>query len=181
MLSEVLKQYLNNYHSNSDKNSILLLLVKLRENLEWETVIDDETISKLTRDGIIARDYITSKFILKIPVYNTDNESFEQSIKIVEDFEDRINQYRYLFKNYRIGNMGNKRNCIELLHRFLVSNNYTFDDVLTAAQYYVQNTDPQFIMNAENFIYKMTDKGWVSKLADTLEELDFDRESSNML
>lgn len=156
-------------------------MFKLREGLNWDTEFDDEVISKLTRDKIIARDYIDRSFRLLVPFYEDDDGVFEKQYNdiSVNNIEERIDEYRILFKGYRVGNMGNKRNCIEAVTRFIILNRVTFDDILHAARYYIQNTEPKFITNAENFIYKVTDKGEVSKLYDMLEELQ--SHESNLL
>lgn len=97
------------------------------------------------------------------------------------DVDERIDEYRTLFKGYRVGNMGNKQNCISMLRRFIYEHKVEFNEILHATQYYIQNTDPKYITNAENFIYKIDPKGEISKLYDILEELRLTQKESNML
>lgn len=158
----------------------------IREDLSWDYPIDDFVISKLTKDGIIQRNYINRNFVLLVPFYKNDtnvseiiDNSWEQYH--LSDVSSYIDQYRTLFKGYRVGNMGNKKICIDYMIRFMLQYKVSFEEILYAAQYYIQNTEAKYVTNAENFLYRITDKGEVSKLADIIEELRLIQSESNML
>ena len=145
-------------------------LFSIRHELNWDIPIDDEDLSSLLKDRVITRDYVKSTFKLNVPFYESDiltDIILNPSISI----DDRINEYRHLFKVARVGNMGVKANVLTLMKQFLHSHQeITFDDVLNATAYYIQNTDSTYINNAENFIYKNVNGNIVSKLETVLEE-----------
>lgn len=186
---ERLLVYLNNtFDSNIEKNHALLFLIKLAFNIDIPYPIDEAVISKLSKDNIIERDYIEPRFILKIPIFDNDVvidgrlKKADEINNIQNDVENFIDEYRSMFKGYRIGNMGNRKRCINLMVRFILDNsNYTINDIRSAVHYYIQNTEPRFITSAENFIFRITDKGEESKLYDVMEELRFMSNESNLL
>lgn len=185
MLNQKILLYLTeNLELLTHRNQCLLFLLKVRENILWEDSIEDELISKLTKDNIIGRNYIDRKFKLLVPFYDNDVVDYPDEISVnglILDVHERINEYRTLFKGYRVGNMSNKQTVIDHMIRFILSNNTPFDEVLFATSYYIQNTEPKYITSAENFIYRMTDKGEISKLWDVIEELRLSKFESNML
>jgi len=179
---------LNNcFESNIEKNHALLFLIKLANNIDWEFPIEDSIISKLTRDCIIERDYIKNKFILKVPILENGEvvsgkfKTFEELNSIEEIVKNRIDEYRTLFKGFRIGNMGNRKTCIAYIIRFILEYGYTFDEILQAAHYYINHTEMKYITSAENFIFRTTNNGEESKLYTILEELRLISQESNLL
>jgi hypothetical protein len=156
-------------------------LLQLKETLDWKVIIDDDDLNQLLRDRIITRDYIKREFILNIPFYKDDLVNFQ--IPVVENIDDKIDEYRTLFRGVRIGNMGNKQNVIGLMKKFLIENpDVTYNEIISATLYYIQNTDFQYIMNAENFIYKMDNTGkMISKLQVVLEEYKLTSKETNLL
>lgn len=186
MIAQRVRTYLSNWPSDIYKTQALITLILIKESLPWEYPIDDYVISKLTKDNIIRRNYINRNFELTVNLYESDDE--------LEDIDDNgwnkfnldnidtmIDSYRTLFKGYRVGNMGNKKNCIDYMIRFILQHKVSFEEILFATQYYIQNTEMKYITNAENFIYRVTDKGEISKLADIIEELRLVKSESNML
>lgn len=157
----------------------------IRESLNWDYPIDDYVISKLTKDNIIRRNYINRNFEINVAFYENDDKPIEIDNDWdkyqLGDIETYIDQYRTLFKGYRVGNMGNKKTCIDSMIRFMLQYKVSFNEILFATQYYIQNTEMKYITNAENFLYRITDKGEISKLADVIEELRLMQSESNML
>lgn len=173
-----------NYIDQFDhKESVLSFLISLREELNWKINIDDRDLFKLIKDRIITKDYIKQQFILLIPIYKSDEGTIDLPETTMRFIDNDIDTYRILFKGVRVGNMGNKKNCIDLMNKFLIEHpNYTVNDIIGASLYYIQNTDYQYIMNAENFIYKLDDKGnYTSKLETVLEEYILSAKESNLL
>tara|TARA_X000001382_G_scaffold130051_1_gene123709 strand:- start:136 stop:648 length:513 start_codon:yes stop_codon:yes gene_type:complete len=106
---------------------------------------------------------------LRFKVVEDINETTEVSNQR-NIIENRLEEYRQIFKNTGIrgrGIIGNRKNLIKKLNTFFKNNkNYTFDDVIKAANWHVQNTE--YIMNADNFIIK----NGLSRLLSTLEEMN---------
>lgn len=149
---------------------VLSYLFSIRHELNWDIPIDDEDLQQLLKDRVITRDYIKSSFILNVPFYENDILT-DIILDTSNNIDDRINEYRHLFKDARVGNMGNKTTVISLMKQFLHSHkNVTFDDILSATAYYIQNTDSTYVNNAENFIYKVVNGVAISKLETVLEE-----------
>lgn len=178
-MQDKLLNYLNKF---DDKESVLFFLFVTREKLDWRTNINDEDIYQLIRDGIITRDYVRQEFVLSVPFYNTDDGTININDVPVETIADRIDDYRVLFKGYRIGNMGNRKNCIDLMTRFIIEHNTTLDEIIQATLYYIENSDQNYITNAENFIYRIDERGkQISKLETVLEEYLLSNKESNLL
>lgn len=176
----IIKDILNYIETFQDRDAVLAFIINLRENLNWKVNIDDESLMKLMKDDIITRDYIKREFILLFPVYTTDERITH--IPKVNKIDDRINEFRYLFKGVRIGNMGNKQQCIDLMNEFMTKHpEITFDQIIAATIYYIQNTDFQYIMSAPNFIYKYDNNEYTSKLEVVLEEYLLSEINSNLL
>lgn len=157
-----------------------MLLILLRQKLNWH-IEEDEIISVLSRDNLIVRDYQSNSFRLNVPVYDNDEDYFNAFTNNVIAENTDIDRYRSLFKGVRVGNMGNRQNVINLINRFIYEYKVNFDEILEATMYYIQNTEMQYITNAENFIYKTTPKGEVSKLYDVIEELRLTKEHSDLI
>lgn len=162
---------------------VLGFLLSVREDLKWEVKIDDEDLFQLIKDRIISRDYIRQKFILLVPFYIYDEGEKITLEATYRTIDERIDEYRSLFKGVRVGNMGNKRNCIDMMNKFMIDHpNVSFDTIVGATIYYVENTDYNYIMGAENFIYKTDDNGrLVSKLETVVEEYVLSGENTNLL
>jgi hypothetical protein len=165
-MNETLKDYFQAL--DLDPNKVLLFLLSCRFNLNYD--IDEKTFSILVNKNIIKRDYINERTIVCIPLFVGEEGETELTFKTI-DFD--VNRYRKLFKGIRIGAMGNPNTCLENLKKFLTLNeDYSFEDVLDATQYYVENTNPQYVSNADNFIYGEDTKGnKISRLLLALEEL----------
>lgn len=154
-------------------------LLSIKHELNWDVPIDDEDLNKLLKDRVITRDYIKSSFILNVPFYENDILT-DIILDTSNNIENRVNEYRHLFKDARVGNMGVKTTVVSLLKQFLHSHkDVTFDEILAATAYYIQNTESTYVMNAENFIYKIVNGTTVSKLETVLEEYSLHK--SNLL
>lgn len=151
-------------------DSVLLFLVACK--LELQSTIGDKEFGKLIEHGVIARDYIADSKTIKVLIPIFEGEDGDKMLDISNISFD-IDIYRKLFKGIRIGSMGNKETCHSNMIRWLVNNNeYIFDDVLLAVNYYIQNTDRQYISKADNFIYADDIKGKeFSRLTMVLEDM----------
>ncbi len=151
-------------------DSVLLFLVACK--LELQCTIDDKEFGRLIQKEIIARDYISDNKTIKVLIPLFEGEDGDKMLDISNISFD-IETYRKLFKGIRLGSMGNKESCHSNMVRWLVNNpEYTFDDVLSAANYYIQNTDRQYISKADNFIYADDVKGKeFSRLSMVIEDM----------
>jgi hypothetical protein len=90
------------------------------------------------------------------------------------DVSSWIDDYRNLFKNTRPGAMGDKNACITKMQRFLSSYEYSKEDVLKAAKYYVSTCakdNYKYITNADYLISKEDAAGNITcKLLPFIEE-----------
>lgn len=166
-----------------NREQILAFLLSIREELDWKITIDDEDLYRLIKDRIISRDYIKQAFILLISFYKDDDQPNKLTELKINTIDERIDEYRILFKGPRVGNMGNRKNCIDLMNKFMIEHpSITFDDIVLASIYYAQHVDMQYMMGAENFIYKMEDNGRLSsKLETVIEEYLLSSRESNLL
>lgn len=163
MLKKGIKEYLQSLGFNDD---VLLYLIACKLDLDCN--IADDLFTKLIKNNIIERDYINEKIIVKIPLfekeedttYTFDRNSNKHLLDKVEDATKRIDEYRSKFKGIRTKSIGDKKQCIENISRWLFKNpQYDFDDILEVTDYYITNTDPQYVSNADNFIFNYDNKG----------------------
>lgn len=93
---------------------------------------------------------------------------------IIEDFNNLVNDYRYKFKNLRVGSMGNPDAVKTKLKRWMKTNpEVTRSEILKATTAYIEslNGDYRFLQRADYFIYKQNlRKEEVSRLSLFIEE-----------
>lgn len=165
-----------------NKTSIILFIIAIAYDLDPSFVlISDTDIQRLSQEGII---YRNEKGVLKL---NEDllSEDDIQSIAPKKGKEDhlfdlvsyRLHEYRDKWKGLFVGSMGTGSAVRDKIIRWLKENpTYTFDDILTATDYWVnekgkQIDDPQFLGQADYFIYKQQKDGTeVSRLSSIIEE-----------
>lgn len=158
----MLKKGIKEYLESLDLKETLLYLVACK--LEIDCNIADDLFTKLIKNNIIERDYVNEKIIVKIPIFEGDTDSRiivnEDLLKNINIIENRIDEYRSKFKGIRTKSIGDKKQCIQNLMRWMIQySHYNFDDILEATDYYIANTDPQYISNADNFIFNYDNKG----------------------
>lgn len=144
--------FLKNVIGLSDLTIAILIGIHLGLNIDPETINDDE-FTVILKNRILERDYVNSRYIVNLS--GGETETFDKLNAVTH----RIDEYRKLFRGIRPKSIGNKQLCIEKMQKFLLSTDYTFDDVITATEYYIQQADTNFIQNADNFIYSINFKG----------------------
>ena len=152
---------------------VILFLVACK--LSLDSSIADKQFGRLIENGIIARDYISDNKSVKVLIPLFEGEDGDRIINVDELIRIDIEPYRRLFKGIRLGSMGNKEQCHSNMVRWLANNSeYTFEDVLSAAQHYIQNTDKQYVSKADNFIYADDSKTGkeFSRLSMIIEDMD---------
>jgi hypothetical protein len=141
------------------REDIILYLIACRLNID--TVIDDDIFISLIKNNIIERDYINEKIIVKIPLFEDDEIEFiPNKFDNIKNISERIDEYRSKFKGIRTKSIGDKNTTVDKMTAWLLKNpNFTYEDVLEATDFYIQNTEPQYISNADNFIFNYDTKG----------------------
>lgn len=168
------KELLNYIEQFDDKDQIFLFLTNLRHDLSYNHNVSPKNLFKLIEDGVIDKDYITSSFTLLVPYYDQDVGNHIKTTSyttVVNEVTDHIDEYRNLFKGIRLGSMGNREQCINRMVDFILNHNTSLEEIIRATMYYLERENPEFIMNADNFISNT--KG--SKLAIVMEDLPKNR------
>lgn len=170
MIEKRLFDYIEQF---DDKEQVFCFLTTLRHpEFRLGYILSPSTLFKLIEDGIVSKDYITSRYSLMVSYYEDDmNVITPQYSSIAKEIRDHIDDYRSLFKGFRVGSMGNKQECINKMIDFILNHNTTLEQVIEATMYYLERENPEYVMNADNFI--SNEKG--SKLAIVLEELPANR------
>jgi hypothetical protein len=134
----------------------------------------EETFQFLEKNKFIKLNLLTNKIIPIVGIYEGEVIILpEIDLSVEVEVRNRIDEYRSLFKGVRTGSIGVKQKVVELLTRFCLENQVTFDDVLAATISYMNYTDSQFISNADTFISKIDKSGQeISLLKISLEEMD---------
>ena len=125
----------------------------------------------LSRNKYIDRDFNTNKIVCLVGLYENEGDT-KLDTSLFDEIEQRLQEYRILFKPVRTGGMGNKQTCLEYLVRFCAVNKKTFDEVLEVTQWYIR-TSP-LPANADNFIYNtdITSGREKSRLETAFEEFE---------
>ena len=185
MLRDEIKQYTQQFLEES--NNVLYFLFSIREGIPQNIKLSEEVLFQLMKDKIVSKDYIKNALQLLIPFYEADEGTMSIPAssrvgEIINEVKHRILEYRSLFHPIRSGNMGREKYCINMLTDFIIEHDSSFDEVLAATLHYFNTTEPQYIMNAENFIFKIDKEGKESsKLAACLDDIRMDVGSKNLL
>lgn len=93
--------------------------------------------------------------------------------KETDSCENWINEYRDLFKNINKTRVGDKKDCIRKMNKFLKEYNTTKKEVLEATNYYINHLESSlYIKDASNFIYYNFEKpNETSPLSTYLEQI----------
>lgn len=172
MINKEIIRYIEQF-DESEQPAILTYLINIREQTDLHCLISDETHFKLIKDKIISRNYLSGEHNLLICFYDDDDVPVVEVPKTIRQIvQDRLFEYRSMFKGVRVGAMGDRNETAMKMERFLINNNVSFDAVLEATAYYISNSG-DFVMNADNFIYTLNREGReYSKLQMILEEYD---------
>jgi len=179
MLHPKLKDYLEAL----DLKEALLFLIACRFDVHCD--LDDDLFRDLIKHGIIERDYIQGKILVKIPILENDvAEMPMHNIESVNEIvTDRVDEYRKLFAGIRNGSIGVKKQIKDLLVRWLIINpEYSFDDIIDATIDYLENTPREYISNADNFLFKIDKNGReISMLLMQLEKIQMETKTKRMV
>ena len=141
-----------------DENDCLMYLLACKHGLKYR--VKEETFEFLVDSKLIKLDLTNNKIIPITGIYEgelIEIPEFDMSIEVV--IKERVDEYRSMFKGIRSGSIGEKQKVIQLLVRFCLENNKTFDDVLIVTKVYMDYTDSGVTSNADNFIYKVDKSG----------------------
>lgn len=169
-----LRQWLKTIPTNQDET--LLFLLAIRHDIKFNA--SESIYTFLSKEGIIKRDFIRNKIILTIPIYIDDlGEALKVDTSEIQEIENRVDEYRRLFRGLRSGSMGNKATVVEYLQRFCVENSKSFDEILNVTQKALEGSNRTYFPNADNFIYDMSSGKERSRLLISFEEYE---ESSSL-
>lgn len=124
-----------------------------------------------------------SNELLDLLIVDTDN-SLETKTKKVNKSKSKVNQevnervaeFRALWKGLKPGSMGSAKACKEKLTRWMRENpEYDFDQILKAAELYIntEGRDLRFLQRADYFIFKQdVHKGEASRLSAFIDEVE---------
>ena len=176
-ISRKLKTFLETNGQNVD--DCLMYLLAKRFDLTYRPL--EETMRFLQKNNFIMMDFSSGKIISTVSLFEGETINVpDADITIEQEIRDRIDEYRIMFKRVRPGSTGVKQKVIQMLTRFCLQNQVTFDQVLEATKIYMTYTDFHLISNADNFISKLDKSGEeISLLLLALEEQDMGCESTD--
>ena len=150
-----------------DKEAVLVYIFCIENGISPKRFVSlhSKDLMTLKQHKLIEKDYKTNSLITK----RTRSKN-----AIAQEVINRIDEYQHFFsKTYcgLSGRKGPKSDCIKKLTKFLEENKeYTFDDVLRVAKYYVDNYHQisTYLQRANYFIKKNGD----SRLEELLSEVN---------
>jgi len=132
-------------------DSVLLYLFSLQYDINIELDISKEDMALIKKHKLAKRNY-------KNGSYDTILGKGERTSTLLKVVEERVDEYRLLFKNTGIpGKMGDRNACIKKLVKFLeIRPQITMDEVIEVARYYCQNYKQitNYLQQADYFIEK---------------------------
>ena len=168
-------------------NSYLYLL-NLNESIKIDILLSEDEFIHLQKNLFIkvGKDNITLRQkSLDLINYLTQDSygtfgSPKQAVKkskrkISNDVDERIHEFRGLWKGLKPGSMGGLKTCKEKLTKWMQENpEYSFDDIIRAAQLYLNTErDLRFLQRADYFIYKVeANKVESSRLSAYIDDID---------
>ena len=145
-----------------------LLQNLLKSNISLEEVMAEIELTYLNEEDISLReaeDFSHSDFFIA-----GKYKKFFKDVKVSS--EEWIQEYRQLFKGIKPRSMGDPNACLKKMDKFLsVYPQYSKKQILAATENYIRSTEPTYIMQADNFIFKTGRDGIAtSRLISTLED-----------
>lgn len=152
-------------------------LVKLQENRFIKIITEDEKKITTLRDKSIK----LIKF-LTVEIDDTleeDTIAIKKSVRAINaEVKDNIHKFRNIWKGLKPGAMGGSKSCEIKLMRWRKENpEYTFEDILKAANIYIESLrgDYRFLQKADYFIFKQeNNREESSRLSAFIDEIDTD-------
>lgn len=155
----------NKKYNLDQEQSLLYVLFKLN--------LINKDCSKLIVSNKSKIDYLildNSTSGTKFPIFNNiEYKTYTPTSSSV--IESRIDEYRNLFKGYKVGSMGDKKACIKKLEKWFEDYpSKSMDDVLNAVKYYVKSLNGvyTYIQRADYFIMK----NGISTLSSIMPEIE---------
>lgn len=156
---------------------LFILSIFYRCNFKWDNSADVKHLEELKYIKIIGSRIILRKPSLDLLESLKNNDKLEKVVSYVtqDEIKERIQEYRNIFKGLKIGSMGSKNSCIEKLQKWVKENpEYSFDDILKAANIYIESLSSyQYLQRADYFIYKQDKNGSInSSLSAYIDEIN---------
>lgn len=170
--SEII-QYVKKTKKIKNKDAAILLLFAVKYKLDPAFVLLTEgDVQILSQLNVIKWN---QKGEVEIVDKTFREKDTERELKL--SIEEKISDYRNIFRDLFIGSMGSPKGVKDKMFRWLTENpNYTIDDVIHAAKYWVDNKrkevdNPMFIGQADYFIFKRNQDGTESsRLSSVIEQ-----------
>ena len=162
-----------------DVSDTILYLLAIKHGLDYRC--REETFRFLTDKSMIRMNFGLNKIEVTTGIYEdeiVDLPDIDYSLR--DQINERIDEYRSMFKGIRSLSIGNKQKVIDLMTRFCLENQADFDEILEATKVFMSYTETQVIPNADNFIYKLDKDGnEISLLKLAMEEQSMSNTSDN--
>ena len=152
-----------------NKNAAIIYLLSVYYKIDATNVIDNDTITQVNLSKIVERDYSKKTLKWNIPLFTSD-------LFVVEDnWAWVLDEYRKMWMDIKGSKGGDKATCIKKMKDFFSKHpELRKDDILNAAAFYTgefkSGNNPKYMIEADNFIYKLVDKVNRSKLEQVLEQ-----------
>lgn len=171
----LLKIYFSEQGNNINYDDLYLHYQSL-ENKKYIKIIV-ETDEKIKKIKYTLRE--KAKLILEASFNDYEKVSIEKkknlsARSIDKIIDDRLIEYRSIFKNLKRGAMGGPEACSVKLKRWMKNNpSYTFDDIIKATKLYIKSLEGKYtyLQQADYFIYKKQGKDEISRLSAFIEEI----------
>lgn len=143
------------------------------EKEQYIKIIDNENIIVLRQKSI---ELIENLYVNTEVSFGKKIKKINKSLRhISNEVNSRVKEYRNKWKGLRPGSMGALKSCKEKLGRWMKENpEYTFDDILKAADVYLstEGANIRYLQRADYFIFKKDGKEESSRLSAFIDEID---------
>jgi hypothetical protein len=152
------EEFLFLYNISEEKTDVNILNVDL-DKLQREQLIkiikEEKEIYILREKSIELIEFLTIE--IESSFTNSKKTVKKSDRAINEDIGKRLESFRAKWKGLRPGSMGSQKSCKIKLTRWMKENpEYSFDDILSAADIYIESLDGsyKFLQRADYFIFK---------------------------
>ena len=168
-------QFLFLYNLYSDDNIFKIIITD-----DEEKYLENKKLLKIV-NGIcyIRQESIDIIELLTVETSNkvSNKKEVKKSNRIIsEDVNNRIEEFRNLWKGLKAGSMGSLKSCKDKMTRWMKENpEYSFDEIIEAAKLYLrtEGMNLRFLQRADYFIYKQSNnREEESRLSAYIDDID---------
>ena len=149
-------------------NSIKLIELENKGLIKITNDLDPLTF-ELRQKGLDLLDLLT----IDIDIKDNNEIIHKKSSRLINNEID-VKSFREKWKGLAAGSMGSPKSCKEKLIRWMKENpEYSFDDILKAADVYINSLDNyRYLQRADYFVFKKEGKEESSRLSAFIDEID---------